>query len=372
MRKPIQHGFSLLELSVSIAISAIIGLLVWNFLAVSSSLSGGNAAEQSLLQAQDALEGFAQANFRLPCPATSAGGAEDCSSGATSGWLPERTLGLSGINPLHYGVAAGLMTASNRYTPNLPPVPASSDATRNSSGYTSPVTNTANGYTSPVNGLDLCYAILKQTTGISAGGVTSAYVLADAGANHTFDGSDANGFALPGTPLTPTFDDHLLASGRTELFTRLGCPSRLDAADAAARAAYAAYDLARLSIIYHTYRLFQIPVQEYNYDMAVLTYYMALTTVAIDAATTVIDAAAIAEGGIEGPAVVGLLADFASDWSDGSSLTDAISGKSDAADAVETAKTQETEAATYQAWALQQAATLLEQAEALDQKGLLK
>lgn len=374
MSKRTSHGFSLLELSVAIAVSALIGLLVWKFLAVSTPVANGNRAELSLLQAQDAIEGFAQANYRLPCPASSVGGSEDCDSGASSGWLPARTLGLSGIDPIKYGAASGLMSASNRYAPDLPPIVANSDATRDSSGYTSPLTNTENGYTSPTNGLDLCYGILKLTSGIASGGVSSAYVLADAGNNHTFDGADATGFALPGTPQTSTFDDQLIAGGRGELFTRLGCPARLDAVDGAARSAYAAYDMARLSILYHTFRIFDVKVRQYDYDMAELSYVLAVVNEVISVGTAAVDAAdvAIDISGTNIATVGTLISDLGSLYSATSSLAQAEEGISDAESALETAETQRDNAVTYQSWALNQATILLENAEALDQKGLLQ
>lgn len=364
MKRYLTHGFTLLEMSIAIAISALIGLAVWKFLATTTPVATGNATQQSLLLAQDAIEGFAQANFRMPCPASSAGGSEDCDSGISSGWLPARTLGLSNIHPLHYGVATTLMNAANRYIPDLPNIPDPDD----------PTASTSTGYTGTTNGLDLCYTLQTLTTTVSAGGVTAAYALADAGANRTFDGADAGGFALPGAPYTTTFDDSVAAAGVGELFTQLGCPVRLAAANSAARSAYAAYDLARMAVEFRIFRDFVVRVRQYDLDAAQLAYDFALLDEALELANTAFELAMMdtESAGTTTVSLAGVAAEVATVATLAYFIYEAEGDLEDAEDNLAAAEGKDTAAVEYQAWAINNAARLLAQAKAVDAQGLLQ
>lgn len=105
-----QHGFTLVEMAV---VLLIVGMLLNGlFVALGNSAESSNRSEASskLQQIEEALYGFAQANGRLPCPATAnapaallgqenpAGGG-DCAAGfgsAAHGFVPAVTLGIQG------------------------------------------------------------------------------------------------------------------------------------------------------------------------------------------------------------------------------------------------------------------------------------
>lgn len=94
-------GFSLLEMAVVLAIlSALLGGILTS-LSQSRVVTTRTATEAQLQDIRDALYGFAQANGRLPCPATatSAGAEAPLGGGACTqahGFIPSATLGLSG------------------------------------------------------------------------------------------------------------------------------------------------------------------------------------------------------------------------------------------------------------------------------------
>lgn len=127
------NGFSLIEMAIVLLIvSSLLGGLLIS-IGTTREINNRNAAESSLEDIVEALYGYAQANGRLPCPATAAsngqaspaaGGA--CSGGAvTAGFVPSATLGLSGplnadnllvdewANPFRYVVTNA---AANAYT----------------------------------------------------------------------------------------------------------------------------------------------------------------------------------------------------------------------------------------------------------------
>ena len=87
--------------------------------------------EQALRWADEAVAAFAATNARLPCPASTIGGVENCAAGNAKGWLPLRTLlGASGTaqhaGPVAYMVYRGgeaehldLTRPGNAYQPTL-------------------------------------------------------------------------------------------------------------------------------------------------------------------------------------------------------------------------------------------------------------
>lgn len=97
----IERGFSLLEMAVVLLIvSALLGGLLMS-LSTTRDLNDRNAAEGQLENISAALYGFAQANGRLPCPATAASNGAEAPLGGGNctqqhGFVPAATLGLSG------------------------------------------------------------------------------------------------------------------------------------------------------------------------------------------------------------------------------------------------------------------------------------
>lgn len=94
-------GFSLIEMAVVLVILGFLlgGLLI--SLSTTRELGLRNEAEAQIDEILEALYGFAQANGRLPCPATaSSNGAEAPVGGGNCtqrfGFVPSATLGLSG------------------------------------------------------------------------------------------------------------------------------------------------------------------------------------------------------------------------------------------------------------------------------------
>lgn len=94
-------GFSILEMAVVLVIlSALLGGLLVSFSEVQES-KNRNAAEQQVAEMLEALYGFAQANGRLPCPATATSGGFEAPVGGGActqrfGFIPSATLGLTG------------------------------------------------------------------------------------------------------------------------------------------------------------------------------------------------------------------------------------------------------------------------------------
>lgn len=126
-------GFSLIEMAVVLLIvSALLGGLLVS-ISATREVNNRNSTEAALQDIVEALYGFAQANDRLPCPASAtSNGFSDpaaagaCSAGAVAaGFVPSGTLGLSGPldrnnllsdpwgNPYRYVVSNA---ASNAFT----------------------------------------------------------------------------------------------------------------------------------------------------------------------------------------------------------------------------------------------------------------
>ena len=290
--KRTQAGFSLLELSVSLAISGAIGVTAWQLLVLNRNTIAEQPISLLMAQAGAAVEGFSVKNYRLPCPAASGDGRENCASGST-GLLPWRDLGLLQAYALiRYGVyrTAGvdLSKAVSRQVPTLPP------------GFSA---NT-------INGLDLCAGLRSAaqlpaafgalTVG-GASGVYAAYALAHPGKDLRFQDGNITGFDLPKKAITLDYDDQVAATGLTELSGRLNCPLVMGRANNTARAAYAAYDINRNALLFVDFRNFAYDVAVTNTAIAaagVATATLGMAVAVADAATSISIAANSAGAGL--------------------------------------------------------------------------
>ena len=379
------RGFSLIELAVVLVVIGASGMVFWQFLPRLKSLPViAKLTAPTLSRAEYALNGFILANSRLPCPDTTGAGVEDCGMGAgvappSVGWLPHRTLGISLSERVRYGVyrapavaPASLLTdgdlavLQDRHTPLLPP------------GFNS----------TQSNGLDFCAALRNLaatpgtalSTSVSLNGLQTmpiAYGLAVAGATDAdgdgaqFDGLNvtAGQFAASGTAHSSTYDDQSTTVGITELFTRLGCASRLAEANSASRAAFAAYDIDQFAIRYVDFRNFAVSVRHMNVQAANVGVAIATADLAISVGTgwSGVALTAVSAGGAGGGVAAAVAAGVAATLS----LAAAVASKVLADQALVLAQSQ---APPAQAFKTATAADLLAagaRATALDARGLL-
>lgn len=170
-KRTLQRGIGVLQVM-------LILLLVGSALAAGAVLLQSKRApahastqERTLRWADESIAAFASAHARLPCPADTVDGVENCSAGNSKGWLPLRSLaGASGdglpIGPVAYMVYRGdeaahldLTAPGNAYQPTLidgsiRPIISKDDDGNESSRRTFEA----------INGLDLCQALgLAQT-----------------------------------------------------------------------------------------------------------------------------------------------------------------------------------------------------------------
>jgi len=287
-RKHPQQGFSLLELTLVLVILGTLSMSLWKLMprilahpAVQALLS------TELERSENALLGHIYIHSRLPCPASEPGGAEDCSR--STGWLPERTLGVALDRPLYYRVSGGagstpsLIQTQDLYRPELLEL-------------TPPAIN---------NGLDFCRALDQiHLAGNTAPLTTSdnqrpvAYALIDAGRDADGDGNSLDGENLQedrvipaNTPQTLENDDAQRVTGPLELYGRLQCHDYLGRVQASVVAANAAYDTDRLAEAYVDFRTFAYRVRVFNVDVAQTGVYIAAAELAIAVAS---EASAIA------------------------------------------------------------------------------
>ena len=260
------RGYTLIELSIVIAVLGLILILLWRFGSMAYQRIQETEAPQILAEANQALVGFIMVNHRLPCPDTSTtgDGLEHC-GGAVIGRLPVVTLGLAraDMQNMRYGVYRSptvmLDTASDRFPPLVTYSTTTIDPV---AGYY----NMADGVTYPyhdgtasasetllgqVNGIDFCHAL--RLAGTSTANTTSlnirdagnapiknvAYALALPGAHdangdgNLFDGANTGtvSFSASNQPVSANYDDVVQAVDFSQLFDRLSCGGALSAAE---------------------------------------------------------------------------------------------------------------------------------------------
>lgn len=271
-----QRGWSLLELAVVIVIMGILGTVVWRMLPAASQVARGDMAGDALVEADQALAGFLLANNRLPAADTDGDGREN--AGATSGSLPYRTLG-SRASRLRYAVSPTLaIAAAVTFSPLLP------------SDVPTEAPNNGVAYAHKANGLDLCLALASLQSGAGGmkldGNVSAAYALdMPAAPGNEAPAPEPVDFPLPGT--AAAIGRRVLAVGPGELAVRLQCPDRVARTLAAARAAYAAYDMRRFADSFLATRQFTAHVADTNQTFATINIVMNSFDIALGTAIEV-------------------------------------------------------------------------------------
>lgn len=132
--------------------------------------------EETIRWADEAVAAFAASNARLPCPAPTVHGEEDCSGASAQGWLPMRTLlGASGtapqVGPVAYMVYRGgetthldLTRPGNAWQPTLVDGSIREIVKKDEDGE-----ETSRRPFSSINGLDLCRSLeLAEAAGFDA------------------------------------------------------------------------------------------------------------------------------------------------------------------------------------------------------------
>lgn len=234
------RGFSLVEMAVVLVIMGVIGVALWRLLPLAPKVAAGDLALRELAQVEQALLGHVLAHSRLPAPVIENG----------VGMLPVEAMGLPAALKVRYQVQPALtVSPGDGFSPLLPPVVGVVPATPTVSSH--------------VNGLDFCMA-LKAADDLSLTGmegIPTAFALMHGGpAGH--DRMAGAAFALPGSAALG--ERVVVAVGPGEFASRIGCPDRVAQAHGAARAAYAAYDLALVANEYDRVRTFAIEVAEMN------------------------------------------------------------------------------------------------------------
>ncbi len=356
-----QRGYSLVELAIVLAIMGVVGIVIWSLPQLLRPVAQGDFVASELQLAEQSLAGFVLNNNRLPCPDTVGDGLEHCNANFI-GSFPFKTLGYAPSQTLRYGVYrnanaaaasdADLAIIKDRYAPLLPPT-------------TIPVAN--------INGLDLCLGLrnaIAVPAALTASGVPVAYALASPGVNNVFEGAQAGGgFDLPGQPQTSTNDDRVAAAGLPEFASRLGCPTRLDAVNGAARAAFASYDLDRFAAEYQRFRMFVVQVRTTATVMAAVSVTLATVDLANAVATGTSALVLTAQSaGIGAGTILAAAGGVAAATA---ALVAATAGVVSAGIALNTANQQKTAADLYKNQTALWAADALSTAQAADTKGLL-
>jgi|GEM_PF-6285472 prepilin-type N-terminal cleavage/methylation domain-containing protein len=191
------NGFSLIELSISLA---LLGLVTGATISLMTNSNGVSSLGSGVFyqdQIDTSIQGFLKANFRLPCPDVNSDGVEDCSITGTkvsTGSLPVSTLQLSFPSdqkwrlPIAYGIFRGMqpsgtddlgIVSSQRYTkipsqhpPLCPPGTAVESCDIGDPGFNAPAELETDDLVT-MNVLDVCYALLTADDGTSSGVVTS-------------------------------------------------------------------------------------------------------------------------------------------------------------------------------------------------------
>jgi prepilin-type N-terminal cleavage/methylation domain-containing protein len=248
------HGFSFLEMSLSLALLGVLAIGLTAYVAAVDRAATNSSQERLMRRAEQALVAFFHANHHLPCPAADGDGAADCGSGQ-KGFLPWQALGLADARAgkLRYGVYRGtgadLTQAVERIdaiglNPDSEPVRA---AVNDQLGITSDKDRVPGARGSEANLLDACHALgqlshrrrpldndaLRLVSASAQRNV--AYALAAPGASDADDSGE--GFDGRQNDANPVFDwpntgghrndDRVAAAGFSDLAGRVACGEAL-------------------------------------------------------------------------------------------------------------------------------------------------
>lgn len=396
-----QRGFSLVELSVSLVVMGILGLLLWRWILAAQEPITAQKIQQQLTEAQAAVEGFVLANHRLPCPAVAAIGTEACGNPAAVA-LPWRTLGVSSaMGGLHYGVNRGggadlAVLPAATIAPDLnidflsvplataPVTNASATVAITAADEVSTLITAASSRRSQVNGLDWCRVLRTNAANPAAPGILQAgnaanslpvaYILVHPGQNAQFDGNNALGvggsfkYDLPGREQDEQYDDVARAVGPADLSARLGCVTRLSAAMSAAQAAFAQYDTTRVMQQYWSLRAYDLITSQSALNLAGTRLALAGISLALAVTDTIIYVASALN--TEGLNAVLVALAIASVVTAGFDLGFAAADVAAAVATLEASKAKLDATSAYAAETYQLLAKSLKQAILFDEKGL--
>src|ERR1035437_1079700 len=89
-----EQGFSLWEMAILLCLLALVIAAGFVFLKANDASERETERLHLLAAADRAIQSFVAENGRLPCPATTATGVENCAVGVQKGWLPFVTMGM--------------------------------------------------------------------------------------------------------------------------------------------------------------------------------------------------------------------------------------------------------------------------------------
>jgi prepilin-type N-terminal cleavage/methylation domain-containing protein len=290
-----QNGFSLLEVSVSLAILGVLAVALTRFAAGMDDARDHQDRSQLMERVEQALTSYVYREHRLPCPATDVQGVADCSGGDV-GRVPWQTLGLPDRDAGELRYAAYAEHASNaaltRSRDRFEPVELDNGSPQRAA-LTQPSANL-------VDTCALLHRLADRAASPSRGQVridraagerAVAYAIAapgneDAdGDGSLFDGHQASSqpvFDWPGRPRSDQFDDQIRAVGFADLAGRLACAHGLNAVGRSHfNAAVSAASLERTIRDYEALMGWQVELAELRVDQAEaeLTSLSARTTV---------------------------------------------------------------------------------------------
>ncbi|KAF1687273.1 hypothetical protein B1992_04640 [Pseudoxanthomonas broegbernensis] len=251
--RPLQQGWSLVELAVALVIAALLMVLLITLLPLGNQVLDQDRQQRELAQAEQALLGYARAHAQMPSADSDGDGRAN--GGANAGWLPVHDLGLSPRMRIRYQVQPHLaLPPAELFRPLVSPEFASQLSTS-------------------ANGLDLCMRLLLDQRGnvpmAGLGMPVSFYLAHSGGRGHDLargaETWDPTAQALPGDGNSPVLTS---AAGPGEFSSRLACPDLLARAQGSAQAALASWSAVRMTEFNYKFRQFDVKIAELTLDQA--------------------------------------------------------------------------------------------------------